>query len=156
MVIDFFLNSNYPSLVAKSWMDHECLKYSKSTELSCEESSFFRALIQKCLYPLRKDKDQEQKEAALRQLRNNSFFAIFMLNAGWIGFIFTLTLLKVFSVFFYLISRGYWNVFFQHVCWICWISVNSCLPLLPVRYYFNWDNFWNPPYPKIDFILNFW
>ena len=93
-------------------MDHECLKYSKSTELSCEESSFFRALIQKCLYPLSKDKDQEQKEAALRQLRNNSFFAIFMLNAGWIGFIFTLTLLKVFSVFFSLLSRGYWNVFF--------------------------------------------
>lgn len=78
----------------KCWIEHECLKYSKTTTLSSEENRFFKCLIKKYLYPLKADKNKAQKVAELRKLRNNSFFAIFMLNAGWIGFIFTLNLLR--------------------------------------------------------------
>ena len=87
-------NSNATLPIKRSWMEHECLKYSKTTTLGSEENLFFQSLIKKHLYPLKVDKNQAQKVDELRKLRNNSFFAIFMLNAGWIGFIFTLNLLR--------------------------------------------------------------
>ncbi len=51
--------------------------------------------------------------------------------------------------------RGYWNVFFQHVCWFNWISMNSWFTSSQYDTILILIIFKTPPSPKIYLILNF-
>lgn len=67
------------------WIDMKMLGKNDIYYLNTKEMTFWQGLIDKYLYPLNKDESEEKRVSKdLKELRNNSCFAFFMLNALWI------------------------------------------------------------------------
>lgn len=67
------------------WIDMKLLGKNDIYYLNTKEMTFWQGLVDKYLYPLNKDEDEEKRVSKdLKELRNNSCFAFFMLNALWI------------------------------------------------------------------------
>lgn len=67
------------------WIDLKILGKNDIYYLNTKEMTFWQGLVDKYLYPLSKDEDEERRVSKdLKELRNNSCFAFFMLNALWI------------------------------------------------------------------------
>jgi chitin synthase len=67
------------------WIDMKFLGKGDIYYMNTKEITFWQGLIDKYLYPLSKDEEQEQRITRdLKELRNNSCFAFFMLNALWV------------------------------------------------------------------------
>lgn len=67
------------------WIDTKMLGKNDIYYLNTKEMTFWQGLVDKYLYPLNKDEDEEKRVSKdLKELRNNSCFAFFMLNALWI------------------------------------------------------------------------
>lgn len=77
------------------WIEDKDLKDGELLYLSDQETSFWKELIEKYLYPLDSNKEHQARVASeLRELRNRVVFAIFMLNALFILAVFLLQLHK--------------------------------------------------------------
>lgn len=77
------------------WIEDKDLKDGEVLYLSEQETSFWKELIEKYLYPLDSNKEHQARIASeLKELRNRVVFAIFMLNALFILAVFLLQLHK--------------------------------------------------------------
>ncbi|XP_068231758.1 chitin synthase chs-2-like isoform X2 [Palaemon carinicauda] len=82
-------------LVNPYWMEDKALKRGEVDYMSGVEVQFFKDLIEKYLYPLDKNANEQKKvEVELKELRNKSFFGFFMLNALFVLIVFLLQLNK--------------------------------------------------------------
>ncbi|CAF0706559.1 unnamed protein product [Brachionus calyciflorus] len=67
------------------WIDMKALGKNDVYYLNTKEMTFWQGLIDKYLHPLNKDEEEEKRISKdLIELRNNSCFAFFMLNALWV------------------------------------------------------------------------
>lgn len=67
------------------WIEMKSLGKNDIYYLNTKEMTFWQGLIDKYLHPLNKDEAEEKRIAGdLIELRNNSCFAFFMLNALWV------------------------------------------------------------------------
>jgi len=67
------------------WIEMKSLGNNDIYYLNTKEMTFWQGLIEKYLHPLNKDETEEKRIAKdLIELRNNSCFAFFMLNALWV------------------------------------------------------------------------
>lgn len=67
------------------WIEQKVLGKNDVYYLNTKEITFWQGLIDKYLHPLNKDEGEEKRVSKdLKELRNNSCFAFFMLNALWI------------------------------------------------------------------------
>lgn len=77
------------------WIEDKDLKEAEQLFLPESESKFWTELIEKYLYPLDSNKEQQARIASdLKELRNRVVFAIFMINAIFILAVFLLQLHK--------------------------------------------------------------
>ncbi|UYV62604.1 chs1 [Cordylochernes scorpioides] len=77
------------------WLDDKALSQCKVEYLEDNEVSFWNGLIEKYLFPLDQDKEQERRVAVeLKELRNKVVFFFFMFNALFILIVFLLQLNK--------------------------------------------------------------
>lgn len=68
-----------------AWIDMKTLGKNDVYYLNTKEMTFWQGLIDKYLHPLNKDEEDEKRISKdLKELRNNSCFAFFMLNALWV------------------------------------------------------------------------
>ncbi|RNA37518.1 chitin synthase, partial [Brachionus plicatilis] len=68
-----------------AWIDMKTLGKNDVYYLNTKEMTFWQGLIDKYLHPLSKDEEDEKRITKdLKELRNNSCFAFFMLNALWV------------------------------------------------------------------------
>ncbi|MPC46765.1 hypothetical protein E2C01_040491 [Portunus trituberculatus] len=82
-------------LVNPYWIEDKALKRGEVDYMPGAEVQFFKDLIEKYLYPLLKNpQEQKQAEIELKELRNKSFFGFFMLNALFVLIVFLLQLNK--------------------------------------------------------------
>lgn len=82
-------------LVNPYWIEDKSLKRGEVDYMPGAEVQFFKDLIEKYLYPLVKNpQEQKQAEIDLKELRNKSFFSFFMLNALFVLIVFLLQLNK--------------------------------------------------------------
>ena len=73
------------SLYNPFWIDMKLFGKNDVYYLNTKEITFWQGLIDKYLHPLNKDTTEEKRISRdLKELRNNSCFAFFMLNALWI------------------------------------------------------------------------
>ncbi len=67
------------------WIDMKIFGKNDIYYLNTKEITFWQGLIDKYLHPLNKDEQEEKRISKdLKELRNNSCFAFFMLNALWV------------------------------------------------------------------------
>jgi chitin synthase len=88
---DLTTDSSNSSQIARNylynpyWIEMKSLGNNDIYYLNTKEMTFWQGLIEKYLHPLNKDETEEKRIASdLIELRNNSCFAFFMLNALWV------------------------------------------------------------------------
>lgn len=95
---DLQLKENKPvrdDLKNPFWIEDKDLKNGEILYLTDQETTFWKELIEKYLYPLDSNKEHQARVASeLKELRNRVVFAIFMLNALFILAVFLLQLHK--------------------------------------------------------------
>ncbi|KAK9707880.1 hypothetical protein QE152_g27556 [Popillia japonica] len=82
-------------LVNPYWIEDPDLRKGEVEFLGSNEIQFWKDLLDKYLYPIDEDKDEKARIAAdLKELRDQSVFAFFMMNALFVLIVFLLTLKK--------------------------------------------------------------
>nr|CAI5837000.1 unnamed protein product [Callosobruchus analis] len=82
-------------LVNPYWIEDPDVGKGEVEYLSSNELSFWKDLLEKYLYPLDENKEEKARIAAdLKELRDQSVFAFFMMNALFVLIVFLLTLKK--------------------------------------------------------------
>ncbi|XP_066588924.1 chitin synthase chs-2 isoform X1 [Prorops nasuta] len=77
------------------WLDDDGLKKGEIDVLSLQEEQFWKDLLEKYLYPIDEDKTEKARIAKdLKDLRDQSVFAFFMMNALFVLIVFLLQLNK--------------------------------------------------------------
>nr|XP_031829269.1 chitin synthase chs-2 isoform X3 [Nomia melanderi] len=85
--------SHFPS--RPYWLSDDGLKKGEIDVLSLQEEQFWKDLLEKYLYPIDEDKAEKERIAKdLKDLRDQSVFAFFMLNALFVLIVFLLQLNK--------------------------------------------------------------
>lgn len=79
---------------SEAWLNDRWLRHAERDTMEVEEEKFWKDLVDRYLFPIRKDKNKEQIEIDLRSLRNQVSFAFFMCNALFILVVFLLQLKK--------------------------------------------------------------
>ncbi|XP_046481507.1 chitin synthase chs-2-like isoform X1 [Neodiprion pinetum] len=82
-------------LVSPYWLEDEDLKKGEVDFLSPQEEQFWKDILEKYLFPIDEDKAEKTRIAGdLKELRDKSFFAFFMLNALFVMIVFLMQLNK--------------------------------------------------------------
>ncbi|XP_044020427.1 chitin synthase chs-2 isoform X2 [Aphidius gifuensis] len=86
-------NNNFPS--RPYWLSDPGLKNGEVDSISMQEETFWKELLDKYLYPIDEDKTEKARIAKdLKDLRDQSVFAFFMLNALFVLIVFLMQLNK--------------------------------------------------------------
>ncbi|XP_065164393.1 chitin synthase chs-2 isoform X3 [Atheta coriaria] len=82
-------------LINPYWIEDPDLRKGEVEFLSSTEIAFWKELLDKYLYPIDENKEEKARIASdLKELRNSSVFAFFMVNAIFVLIVFLLTLKK--------------------------------------------------------------